>query len=133
MSLHAMLIASRLTGSDGLAAHRRLRQQARALSRGGRLTGALLFDGEQALLMIEGDAAEVGQAFGLLYGSEVGGSGSSACQVLAEQPIDQRRLQRWCAGYAEPDQLDALRTGSGLTGAALLTAFVALLQHCECD
>lgn len=132
MELSHCLYLSRLSGSLGDTGLRDLLKQARENNGARSITGALLFDGERFIQLVEGPAAVIDALARRLRED----SRHHAFTVLGEGPVATRRHRRWTAGYVEIDRVDeferAVADGAGGTDAAL-TAFDHLLATADVE
>jgi hypothetical protein len=125
------LVCSQAADGEGVAGFRRFVQDARRLSQRHAVRGALLFDGETSLHLVEGAPAAVADFLGQVYP----GSGQLAVKLVARRSGRAAVLPpRWCAGYAEPQALDACCAPgpAGADAGAAIQRFLALLAEADC-
>lgn len=123
-----VLVSSRLVGDDSVTAFCRFVQDARRLSLQQRVRGALLFDGESAVHLIEGEPAALRDFMLTLYGQARYGA---AAVVAQDRGVSPALPSGWRAGYVDPLALDAWSESAH--GAADIAAFVALLDASDCE
>ena len=132
MELDHCLYISRFSGKLGDTGLRDLLQQARDNNRRHDITGALLFDGDRFVQLIEGASARVRTLTELLR-SDVR---HQAFQVVCDGPIEARLGTRWTSGYVDLEQVDrfvlAAAEAPGNTE-VLRAAFVELLKSADLD
>lgn len=132
MELSHCLYLSRLSGNLGDTGLRDLLKQARENNGARAITGALLFDGERFIQLVEGPTAAIDVLARCLRDD----SRHHGFTVLGEGPVAARRHRRWTAGYVEIDRVDeferAVADGGGETE-AVLAAFDRLLATADVE
>lgn len=132
MELSHCLYLSRLSGSLGDTGLRDLLTQARTNNQARAITGALLFDGERFIQLVEGPTAVIDVLAQCLRDDPR----HHGFTVLGDGPVAARRHRRWTAGYVDPDQVDefeqAVAACAGATDAAL-AAFDRLLASADVE
>ena len=97
------LLVGRLSGDDATTAFRRFVQLARRLSSSHPVRGALLFDGDTVVHLLEGASAALCAFISALHGADT----PVAMQVVASRHGDAMLLPPgWRVGYVEPLALE---------------------------
>lgn len=132
MELSHCLYLSRFSGTIGDTGLRDLLTQARENNRARAITGALLFDGERFIQLVEGATGVIHELAQRLREDPR----HHDFTVLGEGPVVARRHRRWTAGYVEIDRVDeferAVAEGEGDTEATL-AAFDRLLATADVE
>lgn len=137
MELSHCLYLSRFSGTIGDTGLRDLLKQARENNQARAITGALLFDGERFVQLIEGPVADMAELVQRLCSDRR----HHDVTVVSEGPIAARRCRRWTAGYVEIDRVDQFErclglppgAHAGVSNEAALTAFDALLASADVE
>ena len=132
MELSHCLYLSRFSGTIGDTGLRDLLKQARENNRSRAVTGALLFDGERFVQLVEGPPGVIADLAARLRVDPR----HHGFTLLGDGPVALRRHRRWTAGYVEIDRVDqferAVGPGAGDAEAAL-TAFDELFASADVE
>lgn len=132
MDLDQCLYISRFTGKLGVTGLRDLLQQARDNNRRDDITGALLFDGDRFVQLIQGPKARVGPLTDQLRRD----GRHAAFQLLLDGPASARLLGRWTSGYVDMEEVDRFVLAAAEApgnAEALLRAFGELLHAADLE
>jgi hypothetical protein len=126
-----VLVVSRLASDEGAAAFRRVVLLARRLSQSFGVRGAMLFDGETSVHLLEGAPPAVDAFISAVHGAD----SALGMHVLANRcnqpPL---LLPRWCVGYLEPMVLDGWREvpAGPVEASTAIAHFMAMLAMVDC-
>jgi hypothetical protein len=131
VDVQQVLVVSRLVGDVGARTLRRLVQLARRLSQRHGVCGAMLFDGETAVHLVEGEAAALADFIGAVHGDDP----PRGLHIVARRsgaPL--LASPRWCVGYVEPLALDGWceSPGSPVDAGDAFAHFMTLLASGDC-
>ncbi len=132
MDLHHCLTLSRLTGRLGDTGLRDILHRSRERNPARGLTGALLFDGERFVQLLEGPREAV-QALAERIRADPRHEGLT---VVVEGPAEGglRRCATWQMGYADPDAVASFEAGlAAAEGHAAIDAFLRLLAGSDVE
>lgn len=131
LELSHCLYLSRYSGIIGQTGLRPLLQQARENNIRLGITGALLFDGERFVQLLEGPSEDIA---GLVARLRVDDR-HHGFELLGQGPVPARRYRRWVSGYVELDRVDLFEQAvcGDPRAEAVLDAFDALFASADVE